>query len=78
LEFFEIPHAFQQVLSYEKTPTLGNAIPAFEAMARSWETHQKKNPDFVDIVEEGLLKLEDYRARAEQVPAYTLAMSLLP
>ncbi|KAG1774935.1 hypothetical protein EV702DRAFT_973833, partial [Suillus placidus] len=27
-----VPHAFQQRLSAEKTPTLCNAIPAFEAM----------------------------------------------
>jgi len=30
---YKVPHAFQQQLSFEKTPTLCDAIPSFEAMA---------------------------------------------
>jgi hypothetical protein len=64
------------VTQLEQTPTLGNAIPAFEAMAHAWEFHQVKNPEMAAIVNEGLEKLEEYRARTDFVPAYVLAMSL--
>ena len=33
----KVPHAFQQQLSYEKTPTLCDTIPSFKAMAATWE-----------------------------------------
>ena len=29
--FFKVPHAFQQQLSYQKTPTLCDTAPSFEA-----------------------------------------------
>ncbi|KAJ7809484.1 hypothetical protein B0H14DRAFT_3481457 [Mycena olivaceomarginata] len=40
-----IPHAFQQILSAEKTPTLGYALPAFEAMASKWEQLKNDRPE---------------------------------
>jgi hypothetical protein len=45
-------------------------------MAHAWECHQVKNPETAAIVDEGLEKLEEYRARTDLVPAYVLAMSL--
>jgi len=74
----EIPHAFQQILSFESTPTLGDAIPAYEAMANAWKKYQTANPLLAPIVEAGLEKLGGYRDRAEVVPAYTLAMLVNP
>ena len=71
---FKVPHAFQQQLSYEKTPTLCNAIPAFEAMASTWKRYQTDNLHTSHIVQKGLDKLEEYRDRADLVPAYVLAM----
>lgn len=70
----QVPHAFQQRLSAEKTPTLGNALPAFEAMISVWERTQIENPEVADIIQKGLDKLGTYRERMESVPAYTLAM----
>jgi hypothetical protein len=75
LNFVQIPHAFQQKLSAEKTPTLGKALLCFEGMARSWEKLKSKQPTYALVIDEGLDKLETYRIRAEIVPAYTLAMS---
>jgi hypothetical protein len=43
-------------------------------MKKVWEEHQHEHPETFDIVQEGLDKLEDYRDRADNVPAYTLAM----
>lgn len=70
----KVPHAFQQHLSHEKTPTLCNAIPAFEAMTTVWEQHQHDHPETAHIVQKGLDKLEEYRDRTDLVPAYVLAM----
>ena len=69
-----MPHAFQQKLSAEKTPTLCNAIPYYDAMMRVWEKHQSDHPETSHIIDEGLDKLESYVTRASLVPAYTLAM----
>lgn len=70
----QVPHAFQQKLSAEKTPTLGNALPAFEAMISKWEAMQIAKPEVAEIIEQGLDKLGSYQERVEQVPAYVLAM----
>ncbi|KAJ7936280.1 hypothetical protein B0H13DRAFT_1589692, partial [Mycena leptocephala] len=69
-----VPHAFQQRLSAEKTPTLGDALPAFEAMIKAWEKQQVTHPETADIVQQGIDKLESYRDRVEDVPAYILSM----
>jgi len=74
LNDFQVPHAFQQQLSSEKTPTLCNAFPAFEGMKQVWKEHQVEHPETCNIVQEGLDKLDDYRDRADHVPAYVLAM----
>jgi len=72
---YKVPHAFQQQLSFEKTPTLCDAIPSFEAMASTWEERKVDYPDAADIIDAGLEKLDVYRNGAEMVPAYVLAMS---
>ncbi|KAJ6590388.1 hypothetical protein B0H10DRAFT_1830745, partial [Mycena sp. CBHHK59/15] len=53
-------HAFQQKLSAEKTPTLGHALPAFEAMISAWQKQQCSHPETADIVQKGINKLESY------------------
>jgi hypothetical protein len=70
-----VPHAFQQKLSAEKTPTLCNARPAFEAMINKWQQMQLDNPETADIIQKGLDKLGSYQDRLERVPAYILGMS---
>ncbi|KAG2110488.1 hypothetical protein DEU56DRAFT_749813, partial [Suillus clintonianus] len=70
-----VPHAFQQRLSAEKTLTLCNAIPAFEAMVRIWSKQLDDDPDLAIVIQPGLNKLNDYRSRIADVPAYALAMS---
>ncbi|KAJ7021762.1 hypothetical protein B0H16DRAFT_1330400, partial [Mycena metata] len=69
-----VPHAFQQRLSAEKTPTLGDALPAFEAMIKAWEKQQVSHPETAHVVQEGIDKLESYRDRVQDVPAYILSM----
>jgi hypothetical protein len=64
------------MLSHEKTPTLSNAIPAFEAMIQTWQVQQEKYPELYDVIQVGIDKLEAYHERAELVPAYVLAMGM--
>ncbi|KAH7904017.1 hypothetical protein BJ138DRAFT_1019726, partial [Hygrophoropsis aurantiaca] len=71
----QVPHAFQQKLSAEKTPTLCHAIPAFEAMKRVWTAQKDANYNTTDIIKSSLNKLSFYKHRTTIVPAYTLAMS---
>ncbi|KAL4262028.1 Zinc finger BED domain-containing [Pleurotus pulmonarius] len=73
-----VPHAFQQKLSSEKTPTLSHAIPSFEAMRMKWMQQQTKYPHLRNIIQAGLDKLDNYQHRMELSPAYILAMAVNP
>ncbi|KAG2052959.1 hypothetical protein BDR06DRAFT_886918, partial [Suillus hirtellus] len=70
----DVPHAFQQKLSSEKTPTLCDSIPSFEAMSRVWQQQADKYPDRAAVIQPGLDKLEAYHAHISCVPAYVLTM----
>jgi len=72
---YKVPHAFQQQLSFEKTSTLCDAIPSFDAMVSIWEEWKVNYPDAANIIDAGLGKLDVYRNCAEIVPTYVLAMS---
>lgn len=73
----QVPHTFQQQLSHKKTPTLCNAIPAFEALRTKWEEYQDEHPETQHIIQPGLDKLAEYRNCIELVLAYVLAMGAL-
>ena len=73
-DIFQIPHAFQQILFGEKTPTLGMSLAAFEVMAAKWKQHHDANPEFADVIDAGLDKLDEYYNYAQDVPANTIAM----
>lgn len=45
-------------------------------MALIWAEHQELDKEVADIIEVGLNKLDNYRSRTEQVPAYILAMGM--
>lgn len=70
-----MPDAFQQKLSAEKTPTLCNALPFFDAMVTIWKEHQRSwGAPFSDIIQDGIDKLDAYHDRVQLVPAYTISM----
>ena len=64
---------FQQILSYEKTPTLCYAVVAFEGLRIALKDLQEREPNAEFIIEAGLEKLEDYHQHALAIPAYTLS-----
>jgi hypothetical protein len=63
IKYFQIPHAFQEMLSREKTPTLSYIIPSFASFILCWENLVEENPDWADIIQPGLDKLGDYEDR---------------
>ncbi|THU76962.1 hypothetical protein K435DRAFT_703533 [Dendrothele bispora CBS 962.96] len=73
-----IPHAFQERLSAEKTPTLSFAIPAYEAMITKWTNLKAELPQAAPVIDAGIAKLVKYRDRVDVSDAYTLAMVLNP
>ena len=77
LIFFQIPHAFQQVLSFETTLTLGMALTAYEALRIRWEEFQIDNPNTCNVIQPGLDKLAEYQTFARNTPAYYIATSIL-
>lgn len=72
----KVPNAFQQLLSSEKTPTLGLALLAFKSLIDLWKKLLRKYPDMYQAIEDGIEKLEGYTDQANSVPAYTVAMSM--
>ena len=68
----QIPHAFQGFLRAENTPTLCYSIPAFAAFIKMWKDLVFQYPEWEDIIQPGLDKLEDYQERLTDV--YILAM----
>ena len=65
-----IPYAYQQVVSAQKTPTLGDVLPVFEGMKTAWESLEDR---LQEIVQPGLDKLDSYESRLDDVPAYVVA-----
>lgn len=77
---WQIPHAFQQKLSAEKTPTLAYAIPSFEAMILQWSEMKlalanEGCDELCALIDVSIQKLEDYQEWTDMSPAYVLAMS---
>jgi hypothetical protein len=75
LIYVQVPHAFQQRLSSDTTPTLCDTIPAFEAMKSIWNKQKVDMPNVAHVIDTGLKKLDEYRERADLVPTYVGAMS---
>ncbi|KAF8970640.1 ribonuclease H-like domain-containing protein, partial [Flammula alnicola] len=73
-DILSIPHAFQQRLSAEKTPTLCETIRSFSAITAIWKEHQGEHPETSNIIQAGIDKLEEYSERTSLTPAYTVAM----
>ncbi|ESK85323.1 transposase [Moniliophthora roreri MCA 2997] len=55
----KVPHAFQHFLSTNGTPCLAYTISAFHAIIDRWIRLQEEYPDFVDIIQQGINKLEE-------------------
>jgi len=54
-------------LSGENTPTLCYSIPAFESFIQVWKELLGENPEWENLIEPGLSKLEEYETRLTDV-----------
>jgi hypothetical protein len=73
----QVPHAFQDILGAETTPTLCYAILGFSAFIEKWNQLKDENADWAPIIDPGLEKLQEYVDEIPKVPAYVLAMGEL-
>ena len=71
-----VPHATQEVLSAEKTPTLSMALPAYELMLNSWRHQQRAYPQLASVIGIGIDKIEEYMMHTRKTRAYALSMSV--
>ncbi|KAI0000323.1 hypothetical protein BJV77DRAFT_939174, partial [Russula vinacea] len=76
MEILKLPHAFQEVLSSEKTPTLCNTLPSFDGLLTTMlkRCQVDLSMDVYDIIQDGIDKLEEYQQETDSVPAYTLSV----
>lgn len=77
IKILEVPHAAQEALSHEQTPTLSMALPAFEYMLIAWRRLKVQYPQLEHAIQAGLDKIEVYVKKARQNKVYALAMSEL-
>jgi hypothetical protein len=74
---YQVPNAFQQALSKEKTPVLSDVLCAFEGLLEGLQEFlgDGEYSDAWPAIREGIDKLKTYQGYADhrEVPAYTLA-----
>ena len=58
----------------ETTPTLCHSIPAYSALINRWTPLMEDHPEWTNLIQPGLDKLEDYQERLVDTPAYVVAM----
>ncbi|PPR02251.1 hypothetical protein CVT24_011602 [Panaeolus cyanescens] len=73
-DIFEIPHATQELLSAEKTPTIALALPAFELLIQGWLNKQKAIPELAHFIGVGIHKIQEYVQKCRRSRIYGLAM----
>ncbi len=73
--FSQVPHAFQQILSAEKTPCISDTLPTFEAMRSTWDALQEELLHLSEIIDASLDKLAEYCNHADDVDVLFLAIS---
>ncbi|PPR08201.1 hypothetical protein CVT24_001388 [Panaeolus cyanescens] len=68
----------QELLSFEKTPTLSVALPAFEILVDSWLTLQQTIPELAHYIGVGIAKIQEYVTKGRKSRIYALAMIINP
>jgi len=74
-DILKLPHATQELLSAEKTPTLSFALPAFEILIDSLLQKQKVIPELSHFIGVGIFKIVEYSRKCRQSRVYALALS---
>ncbi|KAF8999977.1 hypothetical protein BDQ17DRAFT_1176091, partial [Cyathus striatus] len=74
----DIPHAAQEILSAEHTPTLSLALPTYEIVLDKWRELQGTIPELSHYIGVGISKIKEYISLARNTRIYTHAMALNP
>ncbi|KAG8958402.1 hypothetical protein FRC05_008936, partial [Tulasnella sp. 425] len=69
-----IPHAAQQLLSFESTPTLSLTLPLYESLVTKWEELKASIPELQNPLAIGIRKIRDYITKTHKSDVYTLAI----
>jgi hypothetical protein len=75
-DILKLPHAAQELLSSEKTPTLSFALPAFEILVDSLLQKRKVIPELSHFIGVGISKIIEYSRKCRQSRIYALALSM--
>ncbi|THH15387.1 hypothetical protein EUX98_g9474 [Antrodiella citrinella] len=77
-QLLEIPHAAQELLSAERTPTLSMVFPVFELLIEQLNKAMKTLPKLSPFIEIAVSKLEEYMGQCRKTRIYALATVLNP
>ena len=74
-KFLEIPHAVQELLSAEKTPTIPMTIPMYESLVEMYKLLQTSQPRLEPAISAAISKIQEYVQKSRKTRVYALAMS---
>ncbi|KAI0774753.1 hypothetical protein BD413DRAFT_603363 [Trametes elegans] len=74
-EFLHLPHLVQELLSVEQTPTISQALPAYERLLNMLELSEESFPKIAHAIRASATALRQYVRYTRQSRVYALAMS---
>ncbi|THH14369.1 hypothetical protein EUX98_g9621 [Antrodiella citrinella] len=78
-QFLLVFHVMQEVLSYEKTPTLAMTIPTYENLLNLLRMHRTSNlKPLAHAINIAIGRIEKYMAKARKTRVYSLSMVVHP
>ncbi|KAI0058626.1 hypothetical protein BV25DRAFT_1810362, partial [Artomyces pyxidatus] len=77
-DFLSIPHAVQELLSAQQTPTLSNVLPAYEKLIVILKGVIEDLPGLSHCILTAIFKFDEYLAKSRTAPVYGIAMALNP
>lgn len=75
-EFLHAPHSVQELLSAEQTPTISQALPAYERLLTLLELAASSFPKISHAIQASIAALRQYMRYTRQSRVYALAMSM--
>lgn len=77
-EFLSYPHAVQELVSAEQTPTLPVVLPLYEHLISLFKHVKNKLPDISHGVDAAIKKLETYLQKTRRTRVYAAALVINP
>jgi hypothetical protein len=71
-DILSLPHATQELLSAEKTPTIALALPAFEVLIDALLQKQKVIPELAHYIGVGIAKIQEYVQKCRRSRIYAI------